>query len=214
MPNAHEQHAALLHSESHAEPQIGRTIELSLPDTGGGKTLMQALHKRRSSREFSNKPLQQEVVSNLLWAAFGVNSSAGGRTAPSTREWQEIDVYMANADGLYLYNATKHALSVVLAKDIRAETGMQSFVADAPVNLVYVADYSRMVEAEETDRILYSAADAGFISQNVCLFCASEGLATVVRGMVPRNELGKLMNLSPSQHAVLAQSVGYPTSAR
>lgn len=138
----------------------------------------------------------------------------GGRTAPSAHEWHEMDIYVATADGLYLYDARNHALRRILAEDIRVQTGLQSFVADAPVNLVYVADHSRMVEAEEQDRILYSAADAGFISQNVCLFCASEGLATVVRGMVARSALAKLMKLRPSQRVILAQSVGYPAGTR
>ena len=200
----------LLQTEARENTKPQETIDLPAPDTTGGKTLKQALQERRTSREFSNKPLPAGIISNLLWAAFGVNRATGGRTAPSAHEWHEIDVYVATADGLYLYDARNHSLRPVLAQDIRVKTGTQSFVADAPVNLVYVADYSRMVEAEETDRILYSAADAGFISQNVCLFCASEGLATVVRGMVPRNELAKLMKLRPNQHVVLAQSVGYP----
>jgi len=200
----------LLQTEARENTKPQETIDLPAPDTTGGKTLKQALQERRTSREFSNKPLPAGIISNLLWAAFGVNRATGGRTAPSAHEWHEIDVYVATAEGLYLYDARNHSLRPVLAQDIRVKTGTQSFVADAPVNLVYVADYSRMVEAEETDRILYSAADAGFISQNVCLFCATEGLATVVRGMVPRNELAKLMKLRPAQRVVLAQSVGYP----
>ena len=185
-------------------------IKLPAPDIGHGKSLMHALQHRHTSREFGAKAVPLAVVSNLLWAAFGINRADGGRTAPSAHEWHEIDIYVANTEGLYLYDARNHALRKILDRDIRIKTGMQPFVADAPVNLVYVADYTRMVEAEETDRILYSAADAGFISQNVCLFCASEGLATVVRGMVPRHELAKIMKLRPNQRVVLAQSVGYP----
>jgi SagB-type dehydrogenase family enzyme len=201
---------ALLRTEPRAKTAAQETVQLPAPDLGSGKSLMQALHDRHTSREFSPKAVPLTVISNLLWAAFGINRPAGGRTAPSAHEWHEIDVYLATADGLYLYDARNHALRLVLAQDIRINTGLQSFVADAPLNLVYVADQSRMVEAAETDRILYSAADAGFISQNVCLYCASEGLATVVRGMVPRHELAKLMKLRPNQRVVLAQSVGYP----
>jgi SagB-type dehydrogenase family enzyme len=186
-------------------------IKLPAPNMEPGKSLLQALQDRRTSREFSDRPLPPQMLSSLLWAAFGINrQKTGGRTAPSAHEWHEIDVYLAAADGLYLYDARNHALKRILDKDIRIHTGMQPFVAEAPVNLVYVADYSRMVEAEVTDRILYSAADAGFISQNVCLYCAAEGLATVVRGMVPRHELAKLMKLRTTQHVILAQSVGYP----
>ena len=120
---------------------------------------------------------------------------------------------MATADGLYIYDARSHALKQILDRDVRVLTGMQSFVAHAPLNLIYVADHSRMVEAEESDRLLYSAADAGAISQNVNLFCASEGLATVVRGLVKRTALAKLLKLRPSQRVILAQSVGYPLGA-
>jgi len=206
---------ALLHADgpTHAaEPDI---ITLPAPEMEHGKSLMQALKDRQSSREFSDRKLPPHVLSNLLWAAFGVNrSKTGGRTAPSAHEWHEIEVYVSTADGLYLYDARNHALKRVLTRDIRVETGLQSFVADAPVNLIYVADHSRMVEATEEDRILYAAADAGFISQNVCLYCASEGLATVVRGLVARSALARLMKLRPSQRVILAQSVGYPAGTR
>ncbi len=204
---------ALLRTEVRGQTKAQETIKLPAPDMASGKSLMQALQDRHTSREFSAKAVPLIVISNLLWAAFGINRAGGGRTAPSTHEWHEIDVYVATADGLYVYEARTHSLRLALAQDIRIKTGLQSFVADAPLNLVYVADHSRMVEAEETDRILYSAADAGFISQNVCLYCAAEGLATVVRGMVPRHELAKLMKLRPNQRVILAQSVGYPACA-
>lgn len=213
MLHAHEGSALLtpLHPEGPTRAQGPDVIKLPAPDTERGKPLMQALKDRQTSREFSDKKLPLRVLSNLLWAAFGVNRiQTGGRTAPSADQWHEMDVYVAMVDGLYLYDARSNVLKHVLTEDIRIQTGLQWFVADAPINLIYVADYSRMVEAEERDRILYSAADAGFISQNVCLFCAPEGLATVVRGMVGRPALAKLMKLRPSQHVILAQSVGYP----
>ena len=147
----------------------------------------------------------------MLWAAFGVNRpDSGKRTAPSAMNWQEIDIYVATVDGLYLYDAKRHALKPVLAEDIRALTGGQPFVREAPVNLVYVADFSRMGKAKADDKLFYSAADTGFISQNVYLYCASEGLATVVRGSIDRPDLAKVMRLRPDQRVVLAQSVGYP----
>jgi nitroreductase len=114
------------------------------------------------------------------------------------------------AEGLYLYDAKNHVLNPVLLKDIRALTGKQDFVKDAPVNLIYVADFSKMVNASEEDKKLYSAADTGFISQNVYLFCASEGLATVVRGSIDREALAKAMNLRADQKIILAQTTGYP----
>jgi SagB-type dehydrogenase family enzyme len=191
-----------------------KTIALPAPRTRGGKPLMQALKERRSSREFSSKPLPPEMLSDLLWAAFGMNRpETHGRTAPSAHDWEEIDVYVATADGLHLYDAEAHALKELLSRDMRARTGVQDFVAEAPVNLVYVADLSRMVEATAEERARYSGPDAGFIAQNVYLFCASEGLATVVRGLVDRPALARLMRLTPDQQIILAQTVGYPEAA-
>jgi SagB-type dehydrogenase family enzyme len=190
---------------------MGQTIKLPPPRTSGGKPLMQALKDRRSSREFSGRELPADLLSSLLWAAFGINRpKTGGRTAPSAHDWEEIDLYVATAKGLYLYEPRRHALKEILAQDIRAETGMQPFVGEAPLNLVYVADLTRMTEATPEDKAWYSGPDAGFIAQNVYLLCASEGLAVVVRGMVDRPALGRLMSLGPEEKIVLAQTVGYP----
>ena len=187
------------------------SIKLPPPNLNGGKSLMQSLQARKSSRDFSTKKLPVEVLSNLLWAACGINRpDSGCRTAPSAVNWQEIDIYVAMADGLYLYNAKEHVLKPVLKQDIRELTGKQSFVKEAPVNLIYVADYSRMGGAGAEERISYSAADTGFIAQNVYLFCASEGLATVVRGSIDRDVLAKAMQLRDNQKIILSQTVGYP----
>lgn len=190
---------------------MGQTIKLPPPRMSGGKPLMQALKERHSSREFSGRELPLEVLSNLLWAAFGINRpKTGGRTAPSAHDWEEIDVYVATAKGLYLYEPRDHAMKEILAQDVRAKTGMQPFVEEAPLNLVYVADLTRMTEATPEDKAWYSGPDAGFIAQNVYLFCASEGLAVVVRGMLDRRALGKLMSLTPEEKIILAQTVGSP----
>jgi SagB-type dehydrogenase family enzyme len=190
---------------------MAKTIKLPAPRTSGGKPLMQALKDRHSSREFSGRELPPEVLSSLLWAAFGINRPrTGGRTAPSAHDWEEIDVYVATVKGLYLYEPRAHALRQMLAQDVRAKTGVQPFVAEAPVDLVYVADLTRMTEATPEDKAWYSGPDAGFVAQNVYLFCASEGLAVVVRGMVDRAALGKLMSLTPDEKIILAQTVGYP----
>jgi SagB-type dehydrogenase family enzyme len=202
---------ALLAQAIVAQVQGQQVLQLPKPQMEGGRPLMEVLKDRKSSREFSSKKLPMEVLSNLLWAADGVNRpESGKRTAPSAMNWQEIDIYVATADGLYLYDAKPHALKLILAQDIRADTGGQAFVKEAPVNLVYVADSSKMSRASEDDRRLYSAAATGFISQNVYLFCASEGLATVVRGSVNKAALAKKMGLRPDQQIVLAQTVGYP----
>jgi SagB-type dehydrogenase family enzyme len=185
---------------------------LSLPEPSktGGKPLMQALSERRSSREFSGEKLPPPVLSNLLWAAFGVNRTDGHRTAPSAMNRQTIDVYAVLADGVYLYNAKAHRLDAVAEGDHRSITGTQSFVGDAPLNLVYVADYARMGNSSDPDKLLYSGAETGFISQNVYLYCASEGLATVVRASVNRDALARVLKLRPDQRITLAQTVGFP----
>ena len=172
---------------------------------------MEVLKDRQSSREFSPEELSMQELSNLLWAAFGINrSDIGKRTAPSARNKQEMDIYVATADGLYLYEAKEHILRPVLAEDVRESTGPQPFVKDAPVNLVYVADFAKMIGYTEDQKEFYSAANTGHISQNVYLYCASEGLATVVRGLVDRPALAKKMGLRPDQKVLLAQTVGYP----
>ena len=185
-------------------------IKLPLPKQAGGKPLFEALKDRKSTREFGDDELNVKVISNLLWAAFGLNRLDGHRTAPSAHNWQEIDVYVALKRGLYLFDPHANVLRQVLAEDIRAATGMQDFVGTAPLNLVYVADLARMSASDRTEQRFYSAIDTGFISQNVYLFCASEGLATVVRGLVDRRSLAKLMQLRPQQRVIVVQTVGYP----
>lgn len=186
-------------------------IKLLAPVMTGGKPLMQALKERHSTREFSTNALSQQMLSNLLWAAAGVNRpDSGKRTAPSARNWREIDIYVTLPDGVYRYDANQHSLLLVRKEDLRAATGMQDFVAQAPVNLVYVADLNRMEGAGAEQKNLYTAADTGFIAQNVYLFCASEGLATVVRGSVDREGLAAMLGLAEHQRIILAQTVGYP----
>jgi len=187
-----------------------KPIQLLKPRIDSGRSLMQSLKDRASSRSFSDKELPDQLLSNLLWAAFGVNrSDSGKRTAPSAKNWQEIDIYVALAKGLFLYDAGTHTLKPVLAEDIRAATGRQSFTSVAPVDLIYVADRTRMFGADNDWKDFYSATDTGFISQNVYLFCASEGLATVVLGYVDKPALEKKMGLRPDQKVILTQPVGY-----
>jgi SagB-type dehydrogenase family enzyme len=194
---------------SHA--QDSKSIQLPSPQTEIGKPLMQALKLRQSARVFDSKALPLQELSNLLWAAAGINRpEVNRRTAPSAMNWQEIDVYVALAEAVYLYDAKLNMLRQVVAKDLREATGKQPFVKDAPLNLVYVADVTKMKNANEQDQLLYSAADVGFIAQNVYLYCASQGLAVVVRGLVDRSALAKAMNLRPDQKVMFAQTVGYP----
>ena len=188
-----------------------KSIKLPEPQIEGGRPLMQVLMDRKTSREFSPEKLPMQIMSDMLWAACGINrEESGKRTAPTAVNWQEIDVYVSITEGLYLYDAKAHTLEPVLPEDIRAFTGKQPFVKDAPVNLIYVADFSKMGQADEATKTFYSATDTGFISQNVYLYCASEGLATVVRGYLDKPELEKKMGLRPDQKVMLSQTVGYP----
>jgi len=187
-----------------------KAIKLPAPQTESGKPFMQVLKERKSSREFSPKELTLETISDMLWAANGINRpDSGHRTAPSAMNMQEIDIYVAKADGLYLFDAQQNMLMPAVGGDIRALTGKQPFVKDAPINLIYVADLSKMSRLSAGDMDFYAATDTGFISENVYLFCASSGLATVVRGMVDKPNLAKAMKLRKDQKIILAQTVGY-----
>lgn len=185
-------------------------VQLPPPQMTGGKPLMQVLKNRHSTREFFSQKLSPQVLSNLLWAAFGVNRPDGRRTAPSAMNWQEVDIYVATPDGLYLYDAKANALNTISTRDVREATGTQDFVKEAAADLVYVADLAKTGRASGEEQTLYLGADTGFIAQNVYLFCASEGLAAVVRESVERPALSKLMKLRPEQKIILAQTVGYP----
>ena len=188
-------------------------IILPEPDKKGGKPLMQALNERQSVREFTDENLTPQQLSDLLWAANGINRPAEKmRTAPSAMNYQDIDVYVALKSGLYLYDAETHVLKFINNKDIRSITGIQSFVNDAAVNLVYVADMGKTGKAEGaaiTDSDLFGPyADAGFVAQNVYLYCASENLGCVVRGLIPREVLAPELGLRSNQRIILAQTVG------
>jgi nitroreductase len=187
-------------------------IQLPTPNRAGGRPLMQVLQDRRSQREFRREPLPMQILSNLLWAGFGINRPDGRRTAPSASNRQEIDIYVAMPTGFYLYDAKAHRLQLVVPGDLRAATGTQPFAGDAALDLVYVADFAKMSGGSADDRLMYAGADAGVIAENVYLFCASERLATVVRASVDRAALALRVGLRPDQRIILAQSVGYPAS--
>jgi len=189
----------------------GEPIQLPKPRTEGGMPLMEALSKRASGREYSEKELSLQTLSNLLWAAAGINRpESGKRTVPSAMDWQSVSVYAVLKTGAYRYDEKANVLAPVAEGDLRALTGTQDFPALAPLNLVFIADYDRMKGVSGDGAWALASAEMGFISQNVYLFCASEGLSTVVRGLVDRKALGQALNLSESQKVVYAQSVGYP----
>ena len=192
-----------------------KPIELPKPQLKGGKPLMQALKDRRSGRAYRDERLPLQVFSNLLWAACGINRpDSGRRTAPSGGNLQDVDVYVATADGVSVYDAKSHTLNPVLAEDIRSLSGRQQRpppLEEAPANLIYVTDLSKKFRTTTAEQsLLLRFAHTGFISQNVFLYCASEGLATVVRFWFDKPALEKKIGLRPDQYITLVQSVGYP----
>lgn len=202
--------AACAATPDFANAQSSKSIDLPQPRSEGGMSLTAALKLRRSTREFSARPLSPQILSDLLWAAFGINRPSGDRTAPYWCHVMVIDVYAATADGVWLYEPKGHALQPYLPDDIRAQTGLQDFVGSAPLNLVYVAHGERMTDVSPEERRLYASVDTGFIGQNVYLFCASAGLATVFRGAVDHSKLARTLRLPEEQFVTFAQTVGHP----
>jgi nitroreductase len=172
--------------------------------------LINALKLRRSTREYADRPLPPQILSDLLWVAFGVNRPSGDRAAPYWRHIMVLDIYLALADGVWLYEPKTHALLPHVTADIRAQTGLQDYPATAPLDLAYVAHGEHMTDISPEDRRLYASVDTGFIGQNVYLFCASEGLATVFRGAVDYPKLAHALALPDQQFVTFAQTVGYP----
>jgi SagB-type dehydrogenase family enzyme len=188
-----------------------KSVQLPAPRLDTSATLLKALTIRQSSRSFDSRPIPLQELSNLLWAAYGINRPGSGkRTAPSAMNWQETDLYVVLQEGTYMYEAKQHCLIPVVTGDLRESTGKQEYVKDGPLQIVYVANDEKMSHANEEDRKFYSALDVGFIAQNVYLYCASQGLAVVVRGMVDRISLAQLLRLKSSQRIIAAQTVGYP----
>lgn len=199
-------------------PLQAQDITLPAPDKSGGKPLMQALNERKSSRSYSKENLTQQQISDLLWAACGYNRPEQKmRTAPSAMNTQEIDIYVALSSGIYLYEPSAHKLIQISNKDLRGLTGSQDFVAEAPLNLIYVADMAKLKKKEgdeiKDSELLWPYANTGFISQNVYLYCASANLVSVVRGLVPKEKLAPAIGLRSNQVIILAQTVGLAVTA-
>ncbi len=201
--------AAMMSAAPSLAAQQTTERQLPSPRLSGGKPLMRAMQARHSTREYSDRPVSDQILSELLWAGFGMNRPSGDRTAPYWRHIMVIDIYAAMADGVWLYEPKRHALLRHLPGDIRAQTGLQDFVGHAPLNLVYVAHGERMHDVSPEERRLYASVDTGFIGQNVYLYCASEGLATVFRAAVDYPKLNRVMQLGSEQFVTFAQTVGY-----
>ena len=202
---------ALLSMAPHrAIAQEPKSIPLSKPQTGSDKSLMEALWKRRSSRKLSSEPLPVELLSNLLWAGFGINRPDGKRTAPSAQNWQDIDIYVIRADGAYLFDAKGNQLKLIAPEDLRGVAATQAYAKEAPVNLIYVSDYAKTGEKTTDDaRRLFSGFHSGAIAQNIYLYCASEGLATIVRAGIDIPGMIKALRLRPDQKITLSQREGW-----
>lgn len=189
----------------------GMTLELPPPEVEGGEPLMRALSRRRSERTFQKTSLTPQVLSNLLWAAFGMNRpGTGDRTAPSALNAQEIDVYAALAGGLYIYAAKTHTLRLVADVDARRVTGYQDFVDEAPLDLIYVWDRAHSPVGAGDRQAIYAAVCTGAITQNVYLYCASTGLSTVARAFFDHQALATALRLGKDEEVLLTQTVGYP----
>ncbi len=202
--------------EESKESMVGlKDIVLPAPDKNGGKTLMAALNERKSTRDFTSEDLSLEQLSEILWAGSGINRpDHKKRTAPSAKDTREIDTYIVLPGGLYLYDPELNLLKQIHNRDIRKFCGTQDFVADAPVNLVFVADMGKLGKKEgekiKDSDLLYPYANTGFIAQNIYLYCASENLGCVIRGLIPRKKLASEMGLRSNQVIILSHTIGIP----
>jgi SagB-type dehydrogenase family enzyme len=183
--------------------------ELPVPKKSGGMPLMEVLAKRSTSRAFDTTDISLQQLSDLLWASFGINRPDGKRTAPSANNKQEIDIYVLMKSGAYVYDAQNHRLNLVTPEDLRSQAADTRY-AEAPVQLIYIADLAKRGNGTEEERLMTAHIDCGYISQNTYLYCSSEGLATGARGTVNREALAPKLQLRPDQRILLAHSVGYP----
>lgn len=193
----------------------GEPLTLPKPATQGGKPLMQALNERRTIRTLTAARLTPQQLSNLLWAAFGVNRGDGRRTAPTAMNVQDIGIYVFLEEGAYVYDAQKHVLAPVASGDHRASLGAQEAIAKAPVCLVYVTDHEKYTSARRpiTDPAqlnAWASVHAGFIGQNVYLYAASEGLGSCFRASLDGAAIAKVLNLKAAQKVLYSQTVGVP----
>ena len=183
-------------------------IQLPQPQQGGGLSVLEAVWKRKSVRDFTPEDIDRQTLSNILWVAAGRNRRRG-RTAPTTHNSQEIFTYVALKEGIYRYDPDAMTLTLGVEGDCRAATGKQNFAGTAPLNLIYVADLSLIKGKEESELVQAAHCDACFMAENVYLYCASVGLGTVIRAMIDRKELSCMLGLPFGQMVTFAQSVGH-----
>ena len=188
----------------------GQDIKLPAPQRTGGMPLMEALAKRSTARAFdASRDLTPQQISSLLWAAFGINRDDGKRTAPTANNRQELDLYVLLKTGSYRYEPKDNTLVLVAEGDKREIGGTQPFVKNAPVTVLIVADFTRMNGSDTPGNRQTASTDAGFVSQNIYLYCASEGLANGTRGSVDRAKVAAALSFKPTQWVALGHSAGY-----
>ena len=202
---------AILVLVSTVNAQELQTIKLNEPNKTGGSSIMEAFSNRKTGREFSDKKLSDQDLSDLVWATAGINrKDAGLRTAPSWRNYQDVDLYVCFPEGVYLYNAKEHTLDPFAKGNFYPLiVANQEFVNDAPVILLLITDLSKMQEDNVLPQMVIAGLDAGIISQNISLFCAGKNMVTVPRGFMEKEELKKVLKLKESQYIMLNHPVGY-----
>jgi nitroreductase len=215
------------------QAQDTQPIKLAEPNKKGGLPVMEALSIRASVGSWSDKELSSQDLSDLLWAANGINRpDIKKRTASSAMNAQDVDIYVFMKSGVYVYDAASHALNPVVSGDHRTEIGMSPGGArpggppgpppagasgrgpgaqgsPAPINLVLISDLSRFGAGTPELKYEWGAIDTGLVSQNIALFCAAKGLGTRPRASVSKDNLRKLLKLKDTQHPFLEHPVGY-----
>jgi hypothetical protein len=191
--------------------QSASTIVLKAPDLAGGMSVMKAFSLRESASVFDTNGLSLQDLSDLLWAADGVNRpDTGKRTAPSSMNSQDIDIYVVMKSGAYLYDAKKHALLLVAGGDYRKmAAGRQGNFAAAPVFCLLVSDFSKFKSGDDSMKMIEAAEDAGIVSENISVFCAGTGLLTRPRATMDQDGLKKALNLKDTQYLILNNPVSY-----
>ena len=193
------------------QPPALEVIKLDAPRLDAGIPTMQALKQRRSERKLAETKLSKQQLSEVLWAADGVNREDGHRTAPSAMGKFPVDIYVVLEEGVYLYSPAKHELTPVAQGDFRKQAGTQDYLYAAPLNLVYVADYDKFADVKDATaekKVEWACMEVGSQSENVYFYCASEGLATVFRVSIDKEQFGNVIQLRPSQSVIAAQTVG------
>lgn len=188
-------------------------IKLNAPNLNRGLPVMQAFKERHSERAYADKPLSLQDLSDLLWAATGVNRPDGHLTAPTALNKRDIDVYALTAEGAYRYDAQSHTLVPVEGSEGDHRALIRGFQTDfqlPPVTLIMVTTPSRFGVDDAKAAMIMGAADAGIVSENISLFCAGNGLVTVPRASMNQAELRELLRLPDNAYFILNNPVGYP----